>query len=127
MKTGPRVTDMDVIIGRNLRFLRLVRGITQQDLAAFLNVTFQQIQKYEKGTNRLPAEKLYRLHCRFGVGLDYFFQGASPSPPSSAAPGPDAPPPDVDEGILKLAHRINALEDAALKAKIKAVVKILIH
>ena len=76
-------------IGQNLRELRKNSGLTQQDIATALGVTFQQIQKYEKGTTRLPLEALYQLRTLFGVGTDRFFAGLPTfrAGPDSIRPG----------------------------------------
>lgn len=68
-----RTTDFDARIGQNLRALRLRHGLSQEALGTLLGVTFQQVQKYENGANRLPVEKLYRLHRHFRVPCEYFF------------------------------------------------------
>ena len=70
-----RTTEFDSRIGRNLRALRLRYGLSQEALGELLGVTFQQVQKYENGANRLPVEKLYRLHRHFRVPCEYFFAG----------------------------------------------------
>ena len=58
-KHKPRkATCTDVVIGARLRKFRKLRGMTQTDLAKPLGITFQQLQKYERGTNRLPATRL---------------------------------------------------------------------
>lgn len=74
-KSNQHTAAFDRQIGRTLRTLRQSRGLSQERVAALLGVTFQQVQKYENGANRLPVEKLYRLHRHFGVPLDYFFAG----------------------------------------------------
>lgn len=70
-----RITDETAIIGRNIRNLRTRAGYSQQDIAKALGVSFQQIQKYEAGKNRFPAETLYRLKKFYGVPYPYFFEG----------------------------------------------------
>src|SRR3954466_1921484 len=52
------VSDEDVEVGRRIRLIRLQRNISQQSLGAVLNVSFQQVQKYEKGTNRISSGRL---------------------------------------------------------------------
>jgi transcriptional regulator with XRE-family HTH domain len=52
------VSDDDVEVGRRIRLIRLQRNISQQSLGAVLNVSFQQVQKYEKGTNRISSGRL---------------------------------------------------------------------
>jgi len=62
-------------IGEKVRQIRLVQGLTQRDLAGILGVTFQQVQKYEKGTNRISAGALYEIAERLGVPVTYFYEG----------------------------------------------------
>lgn len=63
------------VIGANLRRLRRKAAMTQEEIAAVLGVTFQQVQKYETGMNRLPIEKLYLLKHMYDVPYEYFFVG----------------------------------------------------
>jgi hypothetical protein len=58
--TRGHVDDLDRRIGRGLHFIRTVKGLTQQELAEALGVTCQQLQKYERATNRISASRLYR-------------------------------------------------------------------
>lgn len=70
-----RVNAEAAIIGRNLMHLRHSCGMSQKQVAGTIGISFQQVQKYEKGQNRIPAEKLHRLkHC-FGVSYGAFFEG----------------------------------------------------
>jgi transcriptional regulator with XRE-family HTH domain len=61
-------------IGRRLRMLRVTHGHSQEALGRILNMTFQQVQKYERGANKISADKLWRVAQHYGVGIDYFFQ-----------------------------------------------------
>ncbi len=70
-----RTTDVDNYVGRRIRQGRLERGQSQTELAAALGVSFQQIQKYENGTNRVSAGRLYAAAQHLGVTFDYFFEG----------------------------------------------------
>jgi len=63
------------IIGENLKALRLSHGYSQRQIAAELGTSFQQVQKYEKGQNRIPVEKLYRLKFFLNVPYSSFFDG----------------------------------------------------
>lgn len=65
----------DKLVGRNIRVHRLVRGLTQEGLGEKLGVTFQQIQKYEKGTNRVGSGRLYQIATIFEVPVTAFFEG----------------------------------------------------
>ncbi len=79
LKKTRRVPPEAAIIGQNLCALRRRSGMTQQDVAALIDVSFQQIQKYERGENRLPVEKLHILKNYFSVPYDDFFAGLSES------------------------------------------------
>jgi len=68
----PNTTD--VYIGKRLRMLRLSRGLSQTDIANQLGITFQQIQKYENGRNRIGAGRLREMANLLGVSAVYFFK-----------------------------------------------------
>jgi len=57
-------------------------GLTQQQLAEMIGVTYQQAHKYERGINRISAGRLFELGRVLGVSVEYFFDGASGSPQS---------------------------------------------
>lgn len=69
------VTRTDKLIGRNVRIHRLAKGLTQEALGEKLGVTFQQIQKYEKGGNRVGSGRLYRIAEVLEVPVTTFFDG----------------------------------------------------
>ena len=70
----------DVEIGRKIRALRLERGLSQSDLANGIGLTFQQVQKYEKGTNRVSAGRLQRIADFLKVSVMFFFGGMGAKP-----------------------------------------------
>jgi transcriptional regulator with XRE-family HTH domain len=65
----------DAEVGRRVRARRLERGITQTELATRIGVTFQQVQKYEKGVNRIGAGRLQRIAEALDVPVTFFFGG----------------------------------------------------
>ena len=65
---------IDLHVGQKLRQRRCLLGLTQQRLAAAVGIKFQQIQKYENGTNRICASKLYKIARQLSVDVEYFFQ-----------------------------------------------------
>ncbi|MDA0939063.1 MAG: helix-turn-helix transcriptional regulator [Proteobacteria bacterium] len=65
---------VDIHVGNKLRERRLEMGITQEELAKFVDLTFQQIQKYEKGLNRISCSKLYDFARFLKTDVRYFFQ-----------------------------------------------------
>ena len=64
---------LDVHIGERLRLLRTLRGFSQERLGLALGITFQQVQKYERGANRIGASRLYHMSRVLGVRVTYFF------------------------------------------------------
>lgn len=70
------MTEINKIIGETIRRLRKVADISQTALGKQLDMTFQQIQKYEKGLNKVSAENLYHLANYFNVDIMEFFKGA---------------------------------------------------
>ena len=70
-------SELDSYIGARLRMRRLMLGMSQEALGEKLSLTFQQIQKYEKGTNRVSASRLYELAQALDVPVQYFFDGIS--------------------------------------------------
>src|ERR1043166_9445187 len=68
----------DVEIGRKIRALRLQRGLSQSGLADGIGLTFQQVQKYEKGTNRVSAGRLQQIADILNTPVMFFFGGTEP-------------------------------------------------
>lgn len=66
---------VDVYVGRKLRLKRSILGLSQESVGKKIGVTFQQIQKYERGINRMGASRLYDFANVLGVPVSYFFEG----------------------------------------------------
>lgn len=79
-----RSDPVDRHIGGQVRIARMLAGKSQTELGAALGVTFQQIQKYERGANRISASKLQAIARVLGVTVSHFFEG---SPEAPALPG----------------------------------------
>ena len=77
-KDGPHPVDRHV--GRRVCEKRISLGYNQSDLGRALGLTFQQIQKYEKGANRISASKLFDIARFFKVDIGYFFEGLAVQP-----------------------------------------------
>lgn len=82
--------DVDKHMGAKLRMARMMREMSQEKLGVHLDVTFQQIQKYESGKNALRPSQLILLCNALGVPLRYFFDGLMIEN-TDAAPMPDLP------------------------------------
>ncbi len=76
---------VDVHVGTRIRTRRLLLGMNQESLAKALGLTFQQVQKYERGANRVSASRLAAIADTLGVPIAYFFaEFATPDTPQSA-------------------------------------------
>jgi transcriptional regulator with XRE-family HTH domain len=67
---------LDVMVGARIRIFRTHRGMSQSDLAEKIGVAFQQVQKYEKGTNRVGASRLSRIAAVLGVSIGELFESS---------------------------------------------------
>jgi len=74
MKTKGKANDFDIKLGELLRSARLEAGLSQEKLADAMSLTFQQIQKYESGVNRIAASRLPELAKAVGKPVIYFFE-----------------------------------------------------
>jgi transcriptional regulator with XRE-family HTH domain len=68
---------VDLLVGQNIRIGRLQKGLSQTELGKRIGVTFQQVQKYEKGANRVGASRLQQIANALGVPIVTLFDGAS--------------------------------------------------
>lgn len=129
MRNGEKIPDaIDVEVGSRIRLQRKVKGMTQQALAAALGITFQQVQKYEKGSNRVGASRLSDIAQALEVPVAYFFAG-------SQAASDDGTPPqsrrEIDEVALFLTSNEGAnlnrafmkIPSAAVRQKVVLLVK----
>lgn len=66
---------VDEHVGNRVRLRRLLLGMSQEELGGELNLSFQQVQKYERGGNRISASKLFRIAQVLGVPIEFFFEG----------------------------------------------------
>jgi transcriptional regulator with XRE-family HTH domain len=71
-----RITTVDTHVGQKICARRIFLGMSQTDLGDAVSVSFQQIQKYEKGANRVGASRLQQISDTLGVSPSYFFEGA---------------------------------------------------
>ena len=83
-KGSRRPNPIDVHVGSRVRFRRMLLGMSQEKLGERLGLTFQQIQKYEKGINRIGASRLFDLAHVLGVPVQFFYEeapvGGEPNP-----------------------------------------------
>ena len=115
---------VDVHVGKRLRQARSLRGVSQEELGEGIGVSFQAVQKYEQGENRLSASRLYRAAVFLEQTVAFFFDGLEAGPPAEGltdlskaelelircyrqiAKG------DVRDHLLQVAKRIGEIESA---------------
>jgi transcriptional regulator with XRE-family HTH domain len=68
---------LDRYVGTRMRVRRLEVGMSQEKLGEFLGITFQQVQKYEKGTNRVSISRLHQIAQALETPISYFYEGAA--------------------------------------------------
>ncbi len=91
-KKAPNPTDKHV--GSRVRMRRMMLGMSQEKLGDALGLTFQQVQKYEKGTNRIGASRLQQICQILQVPVEFFFEGAPNAPSGTRTEGmAEAPSP----------------------------------
>jgi transcriptional regulator with XRE-family HTH domain len=93
---------VDQLVGQNIRICRLQRGLSQTELGQRIGVTFQQVQKYEKGANRVGASRLTQIADTLQVSLPTLFDGAS----TVGQVGPEASP----RFLLSKPHSLRLLQ-----------------
>jgi transcriptional regulator with XRE-family HTH domain len=118
-------TEYDRWIGQRIKARRLIVGMSQERLGAALGITFQQVQKYEKGVNRIGAGRLHQVAEVLGVGTAYFYDGMPAS-----GPVPD----DLFTSMmntphgLRLARAFDAISDTRLRRRalelVEAIAKV---
>jgi transcriptional regulator with XRE-family HTH domain len=96
-----RPQDIDRHVGNRMRERRIMLGLTQQQMAELIGVTYQQAHKYEKGINRIAAGRLYSVARALGVEVGFFFEGLDD--------GRDFQPTPQQRMLLDLARNFIAL------------------
>ena len=76
----------DDFVGRRIRERRVMLGLTQQQLAEMIGVTYQQAHKYERGINRVSAGRLYEIARALNTPITYFYEGLGEKTPHPEAP-----------------------------------------
>jgi transcriptional regulator with XRE-family HTH domain len=94
----------DIDVGRRIRAQRLVRGMSQTDLASRIGITFQQVQKYEKGVNRVGAGRLTRIAEVLGVPVAFLFGATDSGAPAFGHGANEAFAFLETAGALRLVH-----------------------
>lgn len=121
-KPVQRPRPVDVQVGSRIRRRRLVLGIAQQDLAHSIGVSFQQVQKYESGANRVSASRLVQIAETLGVPASYFFEDPDRGGPVKAANS------DIEETLyrsdtLDLIRAYYAIPEESTRKRVLELIK----
>lgn len=112
-----------VQIGKNLRLLRQKAGLSQQELAAHLGISYQQLQKYETGANRISLDKVLTLRATLDVEYADFFIGVDPVETGQKAANK---PSLMEDPVARAIYwKVSAVKDQTLRQKIRKVVNVL--
>ena len=114
---GPN--PVDVLVGSRIRLLRKRRKMSQAELGKALGVTFQQIQKYENGKNRVGASRLHLVATALDVPISDFFAGASETSRSSFATKSIA----FDPQAFRIAEAFVKISDKAVRVSLVRLVE----
>jgi transcriptional regulator with XRE-family HTH domain len=121
------IHPVDRHVGGRLRQFRSLQGLTQEQLAARIGIIFQQIQKYENGTNRLSCSRLYEIARELNVPIPDFFEGCSGLPAPGAGGDETAPPVPTDLRsrlhLVQLYGQIDGRMGIALLHLLRAVIR----
>lgn len=121
-----RVTNIDAHVGKKLKLRRINLGLSQQELGKLLSITFQQIQKYEKGVNRVSSGKLYYLSKVLKVPVAYFFEGIDEDFNDSNEKYKNIDYSELNKEILVISRLLNTIEDKQKKKNLVDTIKNLI-
>jgi transcriptional regulator with XRE-family HTH domain len=113
-----RPSAVDVAVGRNVRIWRMAKGLSQAQLANRLGLTFQQLQKYEVGANRIGIGRLVRIAALLGIPVAALFEGTEATESSRALLALVA-----DGRAFRLADAFAAIENGTLRLSIVKLVE----
>ncbi len=111
---------VDEHVGERIRQRRTTLGFTQEQLSAALEISYQQVQKYETGANRVSAGRLFEIAGHLSVDVGYFFDGLDPE----ARQGP-LPHGGRDRVTIELVRNFSSIEGADVRHAVSALVKTL--
>lgn len=122
-------SPIDIHVGARVRTRRNVLSMSQMELAKALGLTFQQIQKYERGTNRISASKLFQTAVALHVPVSYFFEGlVTGNPGDDLGEWPEESEADIlpltSEG-MEMARTFSRIPNSAARRKLFQLAKLL--
>ena len=121
-----QANPIDAQVGNRVRIRRMLIGMSQERLGDLLGLTFQQVQKYEKGVNRIGAGRLFEVSRILGVPIDFFYEGVG-APANERTGFAEAGPPVMEfvssgEG-LQLSLAFMKIKDSKVRKRVLDLVK----
>jgi transcriptional regulator with XRE-family HTH domain len=125
-KKAPNPTDQHV--GSRVRMRRIMLGMSQEKLGAALGLTFQQVQKYERGANRIGASRLQQMSHILQVPVEFFFEGSPNASTPHGSDGSALSTAQIDAFVsdsdgLRLMRAFMRIDNAALRRRIVMLVQ----
>jgi transcriptional regulator with XRE-family HTH domain len=122
-------SGIDRIVGQRLRWRRRELKLTQEQLGEKLGLTFQQVQKYEKGVNRISAGRLFEISQALGITITYFYEGIDDLIESSlvlSVREDDHPPslPVLDGEAMELVKAFQNIADRSLRRSLLETIRV---
>jgi transcriptional regulator with XRE-family HTH domain len=122
-----QANPVDIQVGNRVRIRRMLIGMSQERLGELLSLTFQQVQKYEKGVNRIGAGRLFDVSRILGVPIDYFYEGVALQLGGQEGFAEDSAPPVMEfvssgEG-LQLSLAFMKIKDSKVRKRVLDLVK----
>jgi transcriptional regulator with XRE-family HTH domain len=119
-----QANPIDIQVGNRVRIRRMLIGMSQERLGDLLGLTFQQVQKYEKGVNRIGAGRLFEVSRILNVPIDFFYEGVNTQP---GVGEPEGAPPVMEfvssgEG-LQLSLAFMKIKDTKVRKRVLDLVK----
>ena len=114
--------DIDIHVGRRLREARLAKGMSQEALGKALGISFQQVQKYEKGSNRIGGSRLWDISNILETPVGFFFEGLEGEGKTKKTPTL-APEGRLNRRTIELARALNAIKDEDVKTHFLRLIK----
>lgn len=132
-RRGEGPNPIDIHVGTRLRLRRTLLGLSQEKLGEAVGITFQQLQKYERGANRISASRLFNLSQVLGVPVSFFFDDMPPADaPSLDSSAVDTAPSETDEvdsmarrETLELVRAYYRIDDSGVRRRTFELVKAL--
>lgn len=128
MSENKTPSGIDRIVGQRLRWRRRELKLTQEQLGEKLGLTFQQVQKYEKGVNRISAGRLFEVAQALGITITYFYEGVDEmleASPTLSIHEDDHPPalPVIDGEAMELVKAFQQIGDKSLRRSLLETIR----